>query len=103
MTHRERCAKAQEIDCDSLPGAAMINDDVVKCPLCGSFAHIDKPELLAVLTDPRIRLQVEEYVAELLHPASSEFVPAGQPRGEDRKDAHHWNPSVPGWRRSPKE
>ncbi len=81
----------------------MINDCVVKCPLCGSFAHVDKPELLAVLTDPKIRQQVEEYVAELLQRSSGEFVPAGQPRSENRKDLHHWNPCVPGWRRSPKE
>ena len=42
----------------------MVNDDLVKCPLCGGFTHIDKPELLAALRDPKIRQQVENYVAE---------------------------------------
>ena len=25
----------------------MVNDDVVKCPLCGGFTHIEKTELRA--------------------------------------------------------
>ena len=29
----------------------MVNDDLVKCPLCGGFTHIDKPELLTALHD----------------------------------------------------
>ena len=81
----------------------MINDDLVKCPLCGAYAHIDKPELLAALNDPKIRQQVEGYVAELLKSASGELVPAGEPGKDIPKDVHRWNPSVPGWRRSPKE
>jgi hypothetical protein len=44
----------------------MINDDVVKCPLCGGFTHIEKPDLLAALKNPRLREQVELYIAELL-------------------------------------
>src|SRR3954452_1178762 len=31
---------------------AMLNDDVVKCPLCGGFSHIEQPNLLAALRDP---------------------------------------------------
>lgn len=34
---------------------AMINDDVVKCPLCGGFTHIENAELLEALKQPRIR------------------------------------------------
>jgi len=83
----------------------MANDDVVKCPLCGGFTHIDKPELLATLHDPKIRQQIEIYVAELLRSPAGELVSAvGQSSGRDfNKDVHKWNPNVPTWRRSPKE
>jgi hypothetical protein len=83
----------------------MVNDDVVKCPLCGGFTHIDKPELLATLHDPKIREQIEIYVAELLRSQAGELIGAvGQSSGRNfNKDVHNWNPNVPTWRRSPKE
>jgi hypothetical protein len=84
----------------------MVNDDLVKCPLCGGFTHIDKPELLAALNDPKIRRQVEKYVGELLASPVGDLtgVTAGQPHGRDfNKDVHNWNPNIPVWRRSPKE
>jgi hypothetical protein len=84
----------------------MVNDDVLKCPLCGGFTHIDKPELLATLHDPKIRQQVEIYVAELLRSPRGELtsVAASQSSGRDfNKDVHNWNPNLPVWRRSPKE
>jgi hypothetical protein len=84
----------------------MTNDDLVKCPLCGGFTHIDNPELLAALHDPKIRHQVENYVAELLGSMPGELtgVAASKPQSRDfNRDVHHWNPNVPVWRRSPKE
>ena len=84
----------------------MANDNVVKCPLCGGFAHIEKPELLIALTDLRIREQVENYIASLLKSPLEELaaVNAGQPEVHDfQKEVHSWNPCVPMWRRSPKE
>jgi len=84
----------------------MINDDVVKCPLCGGFTHIEKPELRKALNEPRIREQVEKYIAELLQSPLEELsgVGAGTPQARDfQKDVHNWNPCVPMWRRSPKE
>ena len=84
----------------------MVNDDLVKCPLCGGFTHIEKPELLAALKDPKIRLQVESYIANLLQSPSEELtgVASGQAKARDfNKDVHNWNPNVPIWRRSPKE
>jgi hypothetical protein len=84
----------------------MANDNVVKCPLCGGFATIEKPELLKALTDPRIREQVENYIASLLKSPLEELaaVGAGKPEVHDfQKEVHSWNPCVPMWRRSPKE
>ncbi|MGA9392606.1 MAG: hypothetical protein WBV69_19415 [Candidatus Sulfotelmatobacter sp.] len=81
----------------------MVNDDLVKCPLCGGFTHVDKPELLAALNDPKIRQQVEHYLGELLS-AELTGVAACKPQSKDfSKDVHRWNPNVPVWRRSPKE
>jgi len=83
----------------------MTNDDVVKCPLCGGFTHIEKPDLVAALKNPQIRAQVERYVAELLKSPLEELsTVAATPASRDfRKDVHNWNPCVPMWRRSPKE
>jgi hypothetical protein len=84
----------------------MVNDDLVKCPLCGAFTHIVEPKLLAALHDPKIRQQVESYIAELLRSPSGELasVATGQPERRDfNTDVHKWNPNIPVWRRSPKE
>jgi hypothetical protein len=86
--------------------ADMINDDLVKCPMCGGFTHIESPQLVAALNDPNIRKQVERYVAELVNAPAEELasVGAGKPEVRDfQKDVHNWNPFVPMWRRSPKE
>jgi hypothetical protein len=84
---------------------AMVNDDVVKCPLCGGFTHIEQPALLQALKNPRIREQVEKYIAELLKSPLDDFtaVNATQTGRDFQKDVHNWNPCVPMWRRSPKE
>ena len=83
----------------------MINDDVVKCPLCGGFTHIERTDLLSALKEPRIREQVEKYIAELLKSPVDELSTVGATQsGRDfQKDVHGWNPCVPMWRRSPKE
>ena len=83
----------------------MVNDDVVKCPLCGGFTHIEKPDLLDALRNPRLREQVERYVTELLKSPVEELSGVGATHaGRDfQKDVHGWNPCVPMWRRSPKE
>jgi hypothetical protein len=83
----------------------MANDDVVKCPLCGGFTHIEKPGLLATLRNPRLREQVEGYIAELLKSPIDELTSVGATRSarDFQKDVHGWNPCVPMWRRSPKE
>ena len=83
----------------------MVNDDVVKCPLCGGFSHIENKELLEALKNTRIREQIEQYIAELLKSPVDELttVTATQTGHDFQKDVHSWNPCVPMWRRSPKE
>jgi hypothetical protein len=84
----------------------MLNDDLVKCPLCRGFTHIENPELLAALRDPKLRQEVERYVADRLRSPSAELAvaTAGQPQSRDsNRDIHNWNPHLPVGRRSPKE
>ena len=83
----------------------MVNDDVVKCPLCGGFTHVEDGALLQALQNPRLREQIEKYVAELLKSPLDELSSVGTTQaGRDfQKEVHSWNPCVPMWRRSPKE
>jgi hypothetical protein len=82
----------------------MANDDLIKCSLCGGFTHIDKPELLAALNDPKIRQRIENYVTELLQFPSDELVATERSHGREfNREVHNWNPNIPAWRRSPKE
>ncbi len=84
----------------------MADDNVVKCPLCGGFSHIEDPRLLKALTEPRMRELVENYINSLIHTPSEDLagVSAGEPQPHDfQKEVHSWNPCVPMWRRSPKE
>jgi len=85
--------------------AAMVNDDVVKCPLCGGFTHIEKLDLLDALKNPRLREQIEVYIAELLKSPVEDLTAVGatQAGRSFQKDVHSWNPCVPMWKRSPKE
>jgi hypothetical protein len=83
----------------------MVNDDVVKCPLCGGFTHIEKTELREALKNTLLREQVELYIAELLKSPVEDLTSVGATQaGRDfQKDVHSWNPCVPMWKRSPKE
>lgn len=84
----------------------MVNDDLVKCPLCGGFTHIEKPELLAAFRDSKVRQRIESYVADLLRSPTGELVGSTvvqSPGREFNKEVHNWNPHLPVWRRSPKE
>jgi hypothetical protein len=84
----------------------MINDDLVKCPLCGGFTHIQQPELVAMLNNASVREKVERHVAELLQPSTEDMAGAGVGKPEVRdfqKEIHKWNSGLPMWRRSPKE
>ena len=83
----------------------MVNDDVVKCPLCGGFTHIDNPALLQALRNPNLRERVEKYIRQLLRSPVEDLssVHATHAGRDLQKDVHNWNPAVPMWRRSPKE
>lgn len=81
----------------------MVNDDLVKCPLCGGFTHIGTPELVAALKDPKIRKQVEDYALDLQRSPSNQpaALAQGQPTSLNFRGGS--NSNVPMWSRSPKE
>ena len=85
----------------------MVNDDLVKCPLCGGFTHVGKPELVSALNDPKIRQQIQSFVADLLRSGTGDLAGVATVNNQQSqdfdKDVHKWNPNVPVWRRSPKE
>ena len=84
----------------------MINDDLVKCPLCCGFTHIQQPELVATLNNASVRAKIEKLVAEFLQSSTEDLVGAGvgKPLVRDfQKEIHKWNPGLPMWQRSPKE
>lgn len=84
----------------------MLKDELVKCPVCGVFTRIGKRELATALNDPKIRQQIEDYVAERLPTPPAELVGVATSPSETRNfqtDVHNWNPTVPMWQRSPKE
>jgi len=83
----------------------MINDDVVKCPLCGGFTHVESAELRQALQNPQVREQIEGYLAQLLKSPVEDLAAVGATGAtrDFQKDVHSWNPCVPMWRRSPKE
>jgi hypothetical protein len=83
----------------------MADEKVVKCPLCGGLSHIEDSRLLKALTEPRIRVLVENYVNSLLRNPAKELagVAAGAETYDFQKEVHSWNPNVPMWRRSSKE
>jgi hypothetical protein len=83
----------------------MENDDVVKCPLCGGFSHIENPELRAALKNGRVQEQIKKYISELLQSPLDDKRPVeATGAGRDfQRDVHKWDPRVPMWQRSPKE
>ena len=83
----------------------MADENVVKCPLCGGFTHIEDSRLLKALSEHRIRVLVENYVNSLLRSPAEELagVATGAGAYDFQKEVHSWNPCVPMWRRSAKE
>ncbi len=73
----------------------------VKCPLCEGQGELLRSEIADRFNNPDLRKRLDARLAEILE--SSE--PAGvtpKPLSFE-KAVHQWNPTLPIWRRSPKE
>ncbi|HUJ95045.1 MAG TPA: hypothetical protein VLW84_07265 [Terriglobales bacterium] len=77
----------------------MENEDVVKCPLCGGHGQLRRSEIQQAVADKALHDRLQG----ALNAASGELVGAGSSPRDFQKDVHTWNPTLPMWRRSPKE
>lgn len=75
----------------------------VKCPLCEGQGELLASVLIEKVSNPELRKRLETRIAEIAE--KSTLVPVGA-HGKDfdfQKEVHTWNPTLPIWRRSPKE
>ena len=72
----------------------------VKCPFCEGRGELTRPELAERLTNKELRRRLDARIAEILE----DNVATVGPKVRDfEKEVHSWNPTLPMWRRSPKE
>ena len=73
----------------------------VKCPFCEGHGELTRAELAERLTNRELRRHLDARIAEILEGDALAVV---GPRVRDfQKEVHSWNPTLPIWRRSPKE
>jgi len=72
----------------------------VKCPLCEGQGELSRSELAEQFANQELRRRLDARIAEILE----DDVAAVGPKVRDfQKEVHSWNPTLPIWRRSPKE
>ena len=80
--------------------------DRMQCPLCAGHGEVRPSRISEFFSDPQLESKLEAYVASASAPEenTAEPVAAGASTPRDfQKDVHTWNPTLPMWRRSPKE
>jgi len=72
----------------------------VKCPLCEGQGELLRSELAERFSNQELRKRLDARIAEILE----DSLAAVGPKVRDfQKEVHSWNPTLPIWRRSPKE
>ncbi|MGB9236460.1 MAG: hypothetical protein WCC04_18785 [Terriglobales bacterium] len=74
----------------------------VKCPLCEGQGDLLPSTLIEKFSTPELRKRLEARIAEIAE-KSHLVVAAGGKDFDFQKEVHSWNPTLPIWRRSPKE
>lgn len=80
--------------------------DVLECPLCAGHGEVRAARLTEFFSDPQLKSKVEACVANASTSLeeTAELVATAESKPRDfQKDVHTWNPTLPMWRRSPKE
>ncbi len=73
----------------------------IKCPLCEGQGELVRSEFAERFTNQELRKRLEARIAEILEDSTIAFA---TPKARDfQKEVHTWNPTLPLWRRSPKE
>ncbi len=81
------------------------NRDRLKCPLCEGQGEVRRSQLMEFFSDPELKSKIDAYLTIVAPPQEGpELVcSAAQEPRNFQKDVHCWNPTLPMWRRSPKE
>jgi hypothetical protein len=79
----------------------MAENNKVKCPLCEGQGEVLRSEVVERLRTPELRKRLDARIAEILE--ASELAGVGTTARNFEKEVHTWNPTLPIWRRSPKE
>jgi hypothetical protein len=73
----------------------------VKCPLCDGKGELSRSEIADRFTNQELRKRLDARIAEIMEDSTATFA---VPKVRDfQKEVHTWNPTLPIWRRSPKE
>jgi hypothetical protein len=73
----------------------------VKCPLCEGRGELLRSEIAEKFTNQELRQRLDARIAEILE--DSPMALAAPTVRDFQKEVHTWNPTLPMWRRSPKE
>lgn len=73
----------------------------VKCPLCEGRGEVLRAEIVERFTNPELRKRLDARIAEILE--AGELAGVAPKARNFEKEVHTWNPTLPIWRRSPKE
>lgn len=73
----------------------------VRCPVCEGRGELSRTEIAELLTSAELRKRMDARIAEILE--STEVAEVGTPSRDFQREVHCWNPTLPIWRRSPKE
>ena len=80
--------------------------DRLQCPLCAGLGEVRSSRLVEFFSDPQLQNKIQAYLTDASAAAedTAELVAVGESKPRDfQKDLHTWNPTLPMWRRSPKE
>jgi hypothetical protein len=73
----------------------------VKCPLCEGQGELLRSEVAEKFTNQELRKRLDARIAEILEDNTLAF--SGPKVRDFQQEVHTWNPTLPMWRRSPKE
>ena len=72
----------------------------VTCPLCEGKGELLRSEIADRFTNHELRARLDARITEILEDIAAV---AGPKVRNFQKEVHTWNPTLPIWRRSPKE
>ena len=75
----------------------------VKCPVCEGQGEVLPAEIVERFLNPELRNRLDARIEEIAEICTSEGGVARAKVLNFQREVHTWNPTLPIWRRSPKE